>query len=97
MAEGHRMTAAREVVEELLRSQHADVLGESVAFMVRELIEAELAARIGAEHGERAPERRTSQRNGYEAGMASARFSAGNCTPGGRPALGSTPPGRSRS
>src|SRR4051812_32406250 len=33
--------------------------------MVRELIEAELAARIGAEHGERAPERRTAQRNGY--------------------------------
>src|SRR4051794_4844968 len=65
MAEGQRMTAAREAVEELLRSEHADVLRESVAFMVRELIEAELAAQIGAEHGERAPERRTTQRNGY--------------------------------
>ena len=65
MAEGHRMTAAREAVEEMLRSEHGDVLRESVAFMVRELIEAELAQRIGAEHGERAPERRTAQRNGY--------------------------------
>jgi putative transposase len=65
MAEGQTMTAAREAVEEMLRSEHADVLRESVAFMVRELIEAELAARIGAEHGERAPERRTTQRNGY--------------------------------
>src|SRR5215203_6582877 len=65
MAEGHRMTTAREAVEQMLQSEHGDVLRDSVAFMVRELIEAELAARIGAEHGERAPERRTAQRNGY--------------------------------
>jgi putative transposase len=65
MADGHRMTAAREAVEQMLASEHGDVLRESVAFMVRELIEAELAARIGAEHGERAPERRSTQRNGY--------------------------------
>ena len=65
MAEGHRMTAAREAVEQMLASEHGDVLRDSVAFMVRELIEAELAARIGAEHGERVPERRTTQRNGY--------------------------------
>jgi putative transposase len=65
MAEGHRMTAAREAVEQMLRSEHGDVLRDSVAFMVRELIEAELAGRIGAEHGERAPERRVTQRNGY--------------------------------
>ncbi len=65
MAEGQRMTAAREAVEQMLQSEHADVLRESVAFMVRELIEAELAARVGAEHGERAPDRRSAQRNGY--------------------------------
>lgn len=65
MAEGQRMTTAREAVEEMLRSEHGDVLRESVAFMVRELIEAELAQQIGAEHGERAPQRRTAQRNGY--------------------------------
>src|SRR4051794_9703720 len=65
MAEGQRMTAAREAVEQMLRSEHGDVLRESVAFMVRELMEAELAQEIGAEHGERAPERRSTQRNGY--------------------------------
>src|SRR4051794_10816422 len=65
MAEGQRMTAAREAVEQMLRCEHGDVLRESVAFMVRELIEAELAQQVGAEHGERAPERRITQRNGY--------------------------------
>jgi putative transposase len=65
MAEGQRMTAAREAVEAMLRSDHADVLRESVAFMVRELVEAELAQHVGAEHGERAPGRRLAQRNGY--------------------------------
>jgi transposase-like protein len=49
----------------MLQSEHADVLRESVAFMVRELVEAELAQYLGAEHGERAPERRVAQRNGY--------------------------------
>src|SRR4051794_7049289 len=49
----------------MLASEHGDVLRDSVAFMIRELIEAELAARLGAEHGERAPERRITQRNGY--------------------------------
>lgn len=65
MAEGHRMTAAREAVEEMMRCEHGDVLRQSVEFMVRELIEAEVAAHLGAEHGERAPDRRLAQRNGY--------------------------------
>jgi transposase-like protein len=65
MAEGRRMTAAREAVERIMQSEHGDVLRESVAFMVAELIEAEVCAQVGAEHGERAPERRTAQRNGY--------------------------------
>jgi len=65
MAEGRRMTAAREAVEQLLECEHADVLRESVAWMVAELMEAEVAAQIGAELGERAPEQRTAQRNGY--------------------------------
>ncbi len=67
MAEGRRMTAAREVVEQLLGSEHADVLRESVAFMVAEVMEAEVAAQVGAELGERAPEERSAQRNGYRA------------------------------
>jgi transposase-like protein len=64
MAEGRRMTAA-DAVDKLMASEHADVIRESVAVMVGELIEAEVAALVGAELGERAPERRTAQRNGY--------------------------------
>ena len=65
MAEGQRMTAAAEAVEKLMRSEHVDVLRESVALVVRELMEAEVAAQIGAELGERAPDSRSAQRNGY--------------------------------
>jgi transposase-like protein len=65
MAEGQRMTAAHGAVEQLMRSEHVDVLRESVALMVRELMEAEVAAQIGAELGERAPDTRSAQRNGY--------------------------------
>jgi putative transposase len=64
MAEGHRMTPAQ-VVDKLMSSEHADVIRESVRFMVAELMDAEVAALVGAEYGERAPERRTTQRNGY--------------------------------
>jgi putative transposase len=57
------MTAAQ-LADKLLASEHADVLRESVAWIVAELMEAEVAARIGAEFGERTPER-LAQRNGY--------------------------------
>jgi putative transposase len=67
MAEGHRMTAVRDAVEEIMRSEHVDVLRESVAWAVREIMEAEVAAQVGAELGERAPEERVTQRNGYRA------------------------------
>ena len=63
MAEGPRMTAAQ-LADKLLASEHADVLRESVAWIVAELMEAEVAAKVGAELGERTPERLT-QRNGY--------------------------------
>jgi len=49
----------------MMLSEHADVIGESVAAMVAELIEAEVADQIGAEHGQRAPDRRAAQRSGY--------------------------------
>lgn len=64
MAESQSMTAARRAVEQMI-SEHSDVVRESVAFMVRELMESEVAAVVGAELGERAPERRGAQRNGY--------------------------------
>src|SRR6188472_911583 len=65
MAEGQRMTTAREAVGELMRSEHVDVLREGLALIVRELMEAEVAAQVGAELGERAPDARSAQRNGY--------------------------------
>jgi putative transposase len=64
MAEGPRMTAA-DLVDKLLTSEHADVLRESVAWLVGELMEAEVSGLTGAELGERAPDRRQAQRNGY--------------------------------
>src|ERR1700742_4505922 len=64
MAEDQSLTA-REAVREVLESEHVDVLRESVALMVREIMELEVAEVAGAELGERAPGRRQAQRNGY--------------------------------
>src|SRR5215211_802335 len=63
MAEDRRMTAAQ-VVDKLMSREHADVVRESVAWLVGELMEAEVAGQIGAELGEVSGERVT-QRNGY--------------------------------
>jgi putative transposase len=63
MAEDRRMTAAQ-VVDKLMSSEHADVVRESVAWMVAELMEVEVCGQIGAELGEVSGERVT-QRNGY--------------------------------
>jgi Transposase, Mutator family len=64
MADRPRMTAAQ-LVDKLLASEHADVLRQSIAWLVAELMDAEVATLVGAELGERAPGRRTTQRNGY--------------------------------
>jgi hypothetical protein len=53
MAEGHRMTAA-ELVDKLLADEHADVLRDSVAWLVAQLMEAEVSGLTGVELGERA-------------------------------------------
>jgi putative transposase len=63
MAERQRMTAD-EVVAELMSDEHADVLRESLRWVVEQLMEAEVSALIGAEHGERTADRAT-HRNGY--------------------------------
>ena len=63
MAESQRMTAAQ-MLDKLMGNEHADVVRESVAWLVGELMEAEVAAQIGAELGEVAPGRVT-HRNGY--------------------------------
>jgi transposase-like protein len=63
MAEKGRMTAV-ELVDKLMGSEHADVVCESVAWLVAEVMEAEVSGQIGAGLGEVSAERVT-QRNGY--------------------------------
>jgi putative transposase len=63
MAETKRMTT-EEVVGYLLEGEGLDFLRESLAWVVQQLMEAEVSALIGADHGERNPERLT-HRNGY--------------------------------
>jgi transposase-like protein len=63
MAETKRMTA-EQVVSYLLEEEGVDFLRESLAWVVQQLMEAEVSELIGAERGERSPERLT-HRNGY--------------------------------
>jgi putative transposase len=64
MAETKRMTA-EEVVGYLLDGEGLDFLKESLLWVVQQLMEAEVSQLIGAERGERAPDERLTQRNGY--------------------------------
>ena len=66
MAERQSMTL-EQVVREVMADEHADVLRESVRLVVQELMNAEVSDLIGAGHGERNPEGRMTQRNGYRA------------------------------
>jgi len=64
MAEAKRMTA-EQVVSYLLEGEEGlDFLRESLRWVVQQLMEAEVSGLIGAEHGERNPER-LAHRNGY--------------------------------
>ena len=63
MAGRDRMTI-EEVVRQVLRDEHADVIRESVRAVAQELMQAEVSELIGAEHGERSEDRAT-HRNGY--------------------------------
>jgi putative transposase len=71
MAETKRMTA-EQVVSYLLEEEGVDFLRESLRWVVQQLMEAEVSELIGAEHGERNPERLTN-RNGYRARSWSTR------------------------
>jgi len=64
MAGQDRMTI-EEVVRQVLRDEHGDVIRESVKALVQELMEVEVSELIGAERGERRPEDRATHRNGY--------------------------------
>jgi transposase-like protein len=59
--------AIEEVVRKVLLEDHADVVRESVRWVVGQLMESELSELIGAELGERRPEDRATHRNGYRA------------------------------
>src|SRR6059036_1099807 len=63
MAGQDRMTIA-ELVREVLRDDHGDVIRESVRAVAQELMEAEISELIGAQLGERTEDRAT-HRNGY--------------------------------
>src|SRR3954462_14101897 len=63
MAGRDRMTI-EEVVREVLREEHGDVIRESVRAVAQELMEVEVSELIGAAHGER-PQDRVTHRNGY--------------------------------
>jgi transposase-like protein len=54
-----------EVVRKVLVDEHADVLRESVKWLVGQLMEMEVSELIGAQHGERRPQDRATHRNGY--------------------------------
>src|SRR5450756_3108694 len=63
------MADDRMAVLELLRKAAADgdldFLREGLTMLTQLVMDAEVTAQIGATHGERAPERRLTQRNGY--------------------------------
>jgi putative transposase len=56
-----------QVVGYLLEGDGLDVLRESLCWVVRQLMEAEVSELVGAARGERAPEERLTHRNGYRA------------------------------
>jgi putative transposase len=63
MAEDRMMTPA-DVVASAVGGEHADLLRDAVALVVRELMDAEVTQLTGAQRGERSPERVT-HLNGY--------------------------------
>src|SRR5947208_1898206 len=62
---GKERMAIEEVVRKVLAEDHADVIRESVRWVVEQLMESEVSELIGAELGERRPEDRATHRNGY--------------------------------
>ncbi len=64
MAEGQSVTL-REALGKVMGEDHADVVRESVAWFVRELMEVEVSELAGAGLGQKAPGERVTHRNGY--------------------------------
>src|SRR5215218_4628582 len=55
----------QEVVKGVLLDEHADVIRDAVKAVAAEMMELEVSELIGAELGERRPDDRATQRNGY--------------------------------
>src|ERR671924_2311964 len=72
MAETKRMTA-EQVVGYLLEGEGLEFLRESLTWVCQQLMEAEVSELVGAARGERAPEERLTQRNGYRSRSWSTR------------------------
>jgi putative transposase len=64
MAESNSMQV-EQVVGYLLEGEGLDFLRESLSWVCQQLMEAEVSELVGAQRGERAPEQRLTQRNGY--------------------------------
>jgi putative transposase len=64
MAESNSMQV-EQVVGYLLEGEGLDFLRESLSWVCQQLMEAEVSELIGVQRGERAPEQRLTQRNGY--------------------------------
>jgi putative transposase len=62
---GAKSMTAEQVVEWLRSEEGADLVRESLRWLVQELMETEVAEQIGARLGERRPEDRATHRNGY--------------------------------
>ena len=54
-----------ELLDKAQRTDDIDWLREGLRMLAQALMEAEVSQHTGAAHGERAPEQRTAQRNGY--------------------------------
>ncbi len=57
--------AALELLRKAAGDGDLDFLREGLTMLSQLVMDAEVSAQIGADHGERAPERRLTQRNGY--------------------------------
>jgi len=60
-----RTLSAQALVRKVMSDEHADLIREAVQFVCAEIMEAEVSAQVGAARGERAPEERSTHRNGY--------------------------------
>jgi transposase-like protein len=67
------MLTVADVALRVMGGEHGDLLRDAIVLVCREVMEAEITARVGAEHGERGAER-AAYRNGYRPRAWERRF-----------------------